>query len=250
MSFAVLEKTLADLSIDKVARAFERMPNLTKQDAAVRAKDAAGVLATHLSQSEAALLCRVLGAEGVAALAVDQASLPLLPKAKALRRAIPRNDALLYYDPLGREQRIPWSSITLLAAGNVNEVDFKRARLDHDLMHDSRVNVALSDLDAKQSVKLNLMLEMLLSCEPHRCYVEGNTFTYEYLGALRSNRSADNFVLFARDVMRRATRAVRNRGAELLRADPPKALTYASRHAFEQEIIWQLWARKMAAGIV
>lgn len=249
MSYAVLEKSLTELSLDKLARAFERLQGLTKQDAIVRARDASGVLATHLSQAEAGLLCEVLRAEGVAALAVDQDSLPSLPKARALRRVVPRNDALVIYDPLGREEKIGWSQVTLLAAGNVNEIDFRRARIDRELMRDSRVPVGLTDLEAKQSIRLHLVLEMLLSCEPRRCYVEGNTFSYEYLAERRSNRSADNFVAFVRDVVRRATRAVHNRGAELLRADPPKVMTYPSRHAFEQEIVWQLWSRAATPGM-
>jgi hypothetical protein len=249
MSYAVLEKQLTDHSIEKLARAFEQMPSLTKQDAIVRAKDAAGVLATHLSQSDAALLCKALGAQGVAALSVDQDSLPPLPKARALRRFIPTDEAMVLFDALGREQKIAWSHVTLLAAGNVSEIDYRKARLDRDVALAAHAHVALANLDAKQSTNLNLMLEMLLTCEPHRCYVEGNTFNYEYLAHRRTNRSADNFVTFVRDVMKRATAAGRNRGAEMFRVHPPQMMTYPSRHAFEQEIIWRLWARKGNVGI-
>jgi hypothetical protein len=249
MSFAVLEKTLSDLPLEHLTRAFAQMPNLTKQDAAVRARDAAGVLATHLSQADAAVLCRAHGAEGLAALPVDQDSLPLLPKARVVRRMIPADGAMVLYDALAREQRIPWTAVTLLAAGNVTEVDPKHARFSPEMVHAARGVMALADLEAKQSIRLNLCLEVLLSCEPHRCYVEGNTFSYEYLGPRRSNRSADNFVAFIRDVIRRVPLAVRNRGAELLRADPPKAMAYPSRHAFEQEIVWQLWSRKKTVAL-
>jgi hypothetical protein len=249
MSYAVLEKRLADLPLEKLARAFEQMPSLTKQDAIVRAKDAAGVLATNLSQADASALCRALGGVGVAALSVNQESLPLLPKAKAARRLIPTDEAMVLFDALGREQKIAWSHVTLVAAGNINEIDYRKARLDRDLSHAAHAHVALTDLEARQSVHMNLVLEMLLSCEPHRLYVEGNTFNYEYLAAKRSNRSADNFITFARDVTKHATGAVRNRGADLFRAAPPRAMTYLSRHAFEQEIIWLLWARKGTQGI-
>jgi len=244
MSYAVLEKQLRDLSIADLAQAFERLPGLTKQDAGVRAKDAAGVLATHLSRADAGLLSKALAERFIATLIVDQDSLPQLPKARAVRRAIPREEDLVIYDPLGREQQIPWSSVTLLAAGNVHEEDFKHAHAARDPAHAARSRVALSDLEAKQSIRLNLMLEILLSCEPRRCCIEGNIFSYEFLGDRRSNRTADNFVTFVRLVMQRARGAVRNRGAELFRTIPPQALTYPSRHAFEREIVWQLWARR------
>ncbi len=249
MSFAVLEKVLADLPTEKLARAFERLPNLTKQDAVVRAKDAAGVLATQLSQGDADILRQALGAEGIASLIIDQASLPVLPKARTVRRAIPQDDGLVIFDPLGRPQKIAWPSITMLAAGNVREADARRERLSREVVHEAHAPVSLSDLESKHSIKLNLMLEILLSCDPHRCCIEGNTFTYEYLGARRSNRTADNFVTFLRDIVRHCPNATRNRGLGLFLAEPPKAMTYPSRHAFEQELVWLLWMQKRPVGV-
>jgi len=247
MGYAVMQHVLEDIAAEPLVRAFRSVPSLTDQDAGLQAKDAYGILAKGLSQVDAAALQRALRAEGIESHVVDEAELPALPMAKALKRAEPLAQALVIYDALGRPQQVDWSQVILVAAGNVNLRQFKREYTSKLVARGQGV-VLETDLEVQELRKLNLLAEVFLAVEPRRCRVVAKSVGYAYLGARRSNRSADNFVMFVQDLVRQAASADINRGAEMLAGDPPTAMTYPSRYAFEEEIIWYLWARQNAGG--
>ena len=58
--------------------------------------------------------------------------------------------------------------------------------------------------------------------------------------------TAANFSLFVRDLIQFSPQAKLNRGAEALRAKAPEILSYPSKNAFYEEIVWMLWQMKKA----
>jgi hypothetical protein len=98
------------------------------------------------------------------------------------------------------------------------------------------------DVRATEEKKLNMVADLLLAGGA-RYRITPKQFSYAYLGASIRQRSSENFLTLLRDLFRLAAGAIRNRGAAMLAADPPKIMPYPSRHAFEEEITWFLWMK-------
>ena len=71
-------------------------------------------------------------------------------------------------------------------------------------------------------------------------------FNFAYLGDRRTESLPENFALLTRDLIQFAPQAALNRGASDLRENTGKLLTYPSKNAFFEEIIWLLWRMQQA----
>jgi hypothetical protein len=244
MTYAILQQSIDSLpTVEQLQQAFAAIPGLTKYDGAMQAKDAYGILASGLPSNSAAALQKVLHDLGVETFVADEASLPVLPPAKTLTRADPLATGLVLYDALGRPQSLPWSDVVFLAAGKVLLTNFKRTYKDVVVSHGDRGGgVVVRDLDVEELHLPNMLIEIFLA-GGDRYRIGAKKCSYAYLGASVSQRSSDNFLALSRDLLRLAPVAFRNRGAALLAGDPPKTMTYPTRHAFEEEITWCLWMK-------
>ena len=81
-----------------------------------------------------------LAAEGIETAVVLENELPQLPPAKFVRQMECLPDALMVYDPIGRNSPVSWDQVLLVAAGNVQvtvfeERQLRRPRPEGDLWH-------------------------------------------------------------------------------------------------------------------
>ena len=79
MDFAVVQESSDPPSVGRLRRAFESCAFLTSHDAITLARNAYGILVRGLSQANAHVLVRALGAAGVAATVVEQSTMATLP---------------------------------------------------------------------------------------------------------------------------------------------------------------------------
>jgi len=171
----------------------------------------------------------------------DEASLPVLPPPKLLTRADPLSQNLVLYDALGRPQPTAWADVTFIAAGKVLLTNFKRTRKAELVAYGDAPVLVQNVIVAEQHIPYMLVEVFLAGGGRYR--IQARQFSYAYLGASVSQRSGDNFLTFIRDLQRFASGAFRNRGAALLAGEPPRTMSYPSRHAFEEEITWCLWMK-------
>jgi hypothetical protein len=255
LPFAIMQESLdPPPTVEQLAQAFAGLPGFTRQDGALQAKDAFGILAAGLPREQAAALEKALRSGGVPVVAVDEDAIPALPPPKVLTRADLLPEAFVYYDALGRPQRAQWSEVILFAAGNVLLTQLRRQApvrfdvpgagvLDVGAFYGLAPLVSMAGLPSKIEKSLNLQIEIVLNGHPNRYRISARQFTYAYLGAEVSPRATDNFLHLFRDLLGFAPSASRNRGADYLAGDPPRLMAYPSRHAFEEECVWCLWRR-------
>jgi len=248
MPYAILQKSLQPPSTEQLVQAFRALPQLTDLDAATMAKDAFGILVQGLELADAGRLLQAMHAAGVEAEMVDHNSLPKLPPAKPLRRADALPEAFVAYDHLGRPDQVEWGHVIFLAAGAVLLTEFKHVvteRVVHGHYHrglDGAVTpVTRAEHSEKEEQNHRFILELFLDVAPGRYHIAAEKFNFGYLGNRLHDRRVHNYVALVQDCLRYATDAVGNRGAEGQRQDPRKLTKYPSKHAFEEEITWQLW---------
>lgn len=252
MPFAILQRDLTPPTLDQLKRAFRATNFLTEVDAHTLGSDAFGILVNNLTPENASMLQGTLQREGVATDIVDQRELPQLPATKFLQRVDCEPEALVLYDPLGRAFRLDWAHIMLLAAGSVRVVDFKRVtkssyvtRVDwQGAPHMEEVK----EVSTKEEMNYRLLLEIVLTRAVGRYSVTAENFNFIGLGGRRTRNLPENFTLLVRELMKFAPNAMVNRGAACLREGSTETISYPSKNAFFEEIIWLLWKMRQSAA--
>lgn len=242
MPYAIMQTSLDPPTVEQLAAAFRTVPRLTPYDAALQAKDAFGVLIGGLSFQEATAIQTALKGRGVGACVAEEAALPVLPPTKTLARADWPAECLVLYEVLGRPRNVPWKQLVLIAAGDVNLREFKRTHKDVIVADSGGFPIAVRDFDVAEVDERRLLADLFLS-DGGRFRIQPKSFHYAYLGPRMKARSSVNFILLLRDLFRHASGASCNRGASMLAGDPPRTFRYPSRHAYEEELLWCLWAR-------
>ena len=236
-------------------RAFESVRSLTAADAPGLANDAYGILVKGLTAADAQVLKRALEVEGILTELLPDRLVPQLPPTKFVRRLEFGPDALLIHDPLGSRVPVEYRHLLILAVGTVETMEFRRAepsassipRLSRRI---SGLRMQLEDFDRAQSARQREVrvrrrfMELILSRGVARFTIEveaNQRFLFQVLGDRRTADLEANLGLLVRQLSAAAPSLLLNRGAYLLRADPPTSHTYPSRNAFYEEIVWMLW---------
>jgi len=246
MPYAVLQTNLDAPSLPQLERAARVVPGLTVIDAQILGADAFGILVKNFSAPQAAALQGALRTEGVETEIVDQSLLPPLPPVKLVHRLQCQPVHLLVYDPLGHPLAVPWEHIMIVAAGCVRVSEFVRERREQRIPgqygeYDAQVIV---EYDSKEQRNNRFLAEFVLTDAVLRFGLAAEKFNFSYLGARQTRTLARDFTLLIQDALQFATRAARNRGAEMLGGRPEQMFLYPSKNAFHEEIVWMLWQKK------
>ena len=247
MPYAVLQKNLEPPSIDQLKRAFRSVPGLTPADAHILGNDAFGILVKGFPLERATAMQNALATEGVETEIVSDENLPPLPEARFVHRVDCCPDALMIYDPLGRNFSVEWRHIMLIAAGRVCLTEFNRQRTERQVWRSTGRGgyyETVVDYDTKEARNDRLVLELVLSRAVLRYNITADKsahLLFQYLGERRQAELLDNFTLLVRDVIQFAPHAAINRGAYYFRARAGQSLHYPSKNAFYEEIVWLLW---------
>lgn len=252
--YAVLQQTLEKPPVDRLIQAFAAVRSLTAADAPGLANDAYGILVKGLSAGDAHTLQTALAAQGIATELAAERLLPQLPPTKFVRRIEFGEDTLLLYDPLGRRVPVEYRHLLILAAGTVEIIEFRRSDSSpSNLPMSGRVStlrLELEDFDQvrggrQREVRVRRrFIELILTGGVARFTIEVEAnpqLLFQALGEERVVEIEANLALLIRRLSAAAPAVLVNRGAYLLREDPPSTHVYPSRNAFYEEIIWMLW---------
>lgn len=217
--YAVLQKEAARPTAEQIRRAFRSFSHLTDADAVRLAANAQGILQRQLNADAARAFLRALQAEGVAAAIVAESELQLLPQSKSLHRLALTEAALEVYDLRGRPTAVPWGELALVAAGAV-----RQEAISHSL-----------------ATRSQLILEIVLSGSAARYEVNADEFPFKYALDRPDLSTVQKFVWLVREISRRATGALLNRGARDVQEGTELVRGYPNHQVFNDEMTWLLW---------
>jgi hypothetical protein len=251
MRYAVLQTDLTPPAIDQLRRAFKSVPGLTAGDAFILGHDAFGILVKDLSEDQAGALQGALRIEGIETEIVDHTLLPPLPQTHFVRQMECSPGHLLIFDPLGRQFALEWRHIMCIAAGAVRLTDFVPRKHESPPVArpGSHVTSYAPEYETRihEERRFHLLGEIIITDAALRYSFTADKFNFAGLGDRNMENTVANFSLFVRDLIQFSPNAVLNRGAEALRANATEILSYPSKNAFYEEIVWMLWQMKKAA---
>jgi hypothetical protein len=252
MRYAVLQTDLNPPAIDQLQRAFKSVPGLTAGDAFILGNDAFGILVKDVSEAQAGALQGALRIEGLESEIVDHTLLPPLPPTHIVRRMECSPESLMIFDPLGRQFALEWQHVACIATGAVRLTDFvQRKHLVSPVARrgatDVTPNAAEFETRTHEERRFHLLGEIIITGAALRYSFTADKFNFAGLGDRNMANTVANFSLFVRDLIQFSPNAVLNRGAEALRANATEILSYPTKNAFYEEIVWMLWQMKKAA---
>ena len=186
MLYSIMQLTAEPPSAERLIQAFGTISGLTRSDAMTLARNAIGILAEGLNLEQAQTIQEALGAQGVAVAAVDGTEAPVLPAPMKLRRADCALEILTVYDVLGRPRQVEWSRVVVLAAGQVNQSEFKRVateerEYEYDEGGPSTLPVSVTRYTTREERGYPPVVEIILDEPAVRYHIEAAKFIYDYL---------------------------------------------------------------------
>jgi hypothetical protein len=243
--YAVLLKDAGGPKADPIRRAFRTFSHLTDADAIRLAANAQGILMRHLSVDDAKALQRALLVEGVNAALVKEEELRFLPASQLLHRIELTHAALVVFDLHGRTASVAWGDISLVAAGAVPHVEISASQTQ-------RTGLGLhpvfgvwprktTEMRNRLETDRHFILELIVGSGTARYEIQAHQFPFNYVLDLPTASTLEKFVWLVREMTRRATRALLNRGAQDVRDGVHLVRGYPSRQLLLDEMVWQLW---------
>lgn len=223
VGYALLQTKLSRLDVEALERAFATGRGLTPADARFVADDAFGILARELSMEDALFLQQSLGAEGIDIEVTPESDLPRLSDPQLFDFVECTPVALVIYDPLERTTRVPWPSVSIIAAG-----------------YDQR-EMKLELLVGDGEARFQSTLERLLFARMP-----------QYVDAIEPDNSGESYRRLVRDLVAHCPQARANQAARLLaegnlEGDVTNAITYPRTMAYTEELVWLMWQVRRAS---
>jgi len=229
MTYAIAQKELVVPDVERLARAFAVVPDLTAIDAQNAANDAYGILWRGLDAEHAGALQAALIHEGVETEVVPEAEFPALATAaKVIRQVEFRPEHLLVTDPMQRVTELPWSEILLVGGGRVLDGDRSRSH-------------ATDAEGGEHKDTSRLVLDLFLIDRSTRLEATAEDFNFGHLGQRLSDDAATNYLFLLQELEEHVPQASLNQGAYLACQKPPQLFSYPSKHAYQEELVWILW---------
>lgn len=245
LHYAVLLKDALSLKADPIRRAFRTFSHLTDADAIRLAANAQGILMRHLSVDHAKALQRALLVEGVNAALVKDEELRFLPASQLLHRIELTHDALVVFDLHGRTAAVAWGDISLVAAGAVPHVEISTSQTQRTSLRLHPVfglwPRKTTETRNRLETERHFILELIVGQGAARYEIQAHQFPFNYVVDLPTASTLEKFVWLVREMTRRATRALLNRGAQDVRDGVQLVRGYPSRQLLLDEMVWLLW---------
>ncbi len=245
MLFAILQQSLAGISAEDLAQAFEGVPGLTKMDAGIIGADAFGVLLERQEQGKAQKIVEALAGLGVRTILLPQSELKELPPVTQVQSAVLKREALAFQDSGGRVHTVPWKDLRVLSWGKVERLETQVMRelrvLDRYFAFGRMVIYFPLYRQVRTGIKLidHVVLEIATQTARYRC--KNISFSVEGKGA-NLPADAQGIPEFIEAVRERATSLALTTAVEKALVLMDTVPVYPSLHAFEEEIRWRLLA--------
>lgn len=268
--YALMQRRLEIPDEEALRRAFRGIGGMAPSDASHVARDAFGVLLRQLDFDAAQALQHSLAQQGVATDVVDEAELGELPAAKRVRRMGIQESGLAVCDPYDRELVIPWESLRVVSGGLVRTTELRRpsgggglgggggaAGWEPDLadwgamivgpgiipvsMRPGMMSGTGSVQGARERQVWAWTADVILAGGSMR-FVFSPDRLLAWPGAAPAEGDPESrFLELLRAVAERAGQAVMNRVAFALREGEIETISYPTRNAYQEELLWILW---------
>lgn len=249
MPFSIMQRSLDPApTVESLKPALLGIPGFAPADAPMIAQDAFGVLMKNLSYETAMAAHHAFAREGIETEAVDEADLNTQIDTRFLRRAACRADALIIFDPLGREVPIHWPHVMLVSAGRVRTTrERPLPRPNPPTDEDSILMFGDREPLYRQETVWRILVDIVLQRAVLRYSFAADTFDFRDLGERRTRVEARDTATFIQDLAQLAPHVILNRGAYMLKHGEPASFPYPSKNAFLEEQTWLLWKISRAA---
>ncbi|EEF60543.1 hypothetical protein [Pedosphaera parvula] len=250
MPYALLQKNLEPIDVEKLRRAFVGQKRISAADAPIIASKAFGILLRSLDLEEAKNLNRALLGESIETDIVEERQLPALPLPKLIKQMELTPQAMILFDPLGRKVPNDWSQIAMLAAGMVKESTIQRTRKEWEvekmrtipgLMIPIRTKEKKFEYSSRETSEWSLRLEIVLNGGAARFQIAADDFNYACLGERKVADDTNNLCLLLRELANLAPQARLNQGATWMWNNEGEVTAYPRKEALWDEITWTLW---------
>jgi hypothetical protein len=243
MGYAIVQKELVVPNIELLTRAFCTLPELTSIDAQNAANDAYGILLRGLDGERAGVLQAALTHEGIETEMIRETELPNLSTPRIIRQVEFTPEHLAAHDPMQRVTRIPWSDLSLIAAGRViwRQVRRLSGSLDEQAHAGSLISEAASTSRVREEEQERLVIDLFLTDRTTRFSIIATEFNFGHLGQRLSEDVGINHLFLVQELEEHAPHASLNQGAFKACQKPPEHFTYPSRQAYQEELVWMLW---------
>lgn len=239
--YAVLQKDGIQPNAEQIRRAFSSFHNLTDADAIRLAASAQGILMRQLGSDAARAFQRALQAEGVSAALVPESELSILPDGKSLHRLELNSDGFVIFDLLGHAHPLPWSDLTLVAAGAVRNIETSRDQAAQRTGSTFGVHPNAMAAGTKLDAGSQLLLELVLTGRQIRYEINAAQFPFKYAIDRPDYSTLEKFVWLVKEICRQSPHVLMNRGARDICDGTDLVRGYDSRQLFTDEMVWLLW---------
>jgi len=233
-------------SVEQLKSAFQAVPGFTAFDALTIGRDVFGILMRGVELETASTMKNAFAEQHFETEVVDEAQLPQPPDPFQVHQLDCRDDALVIFDSIGRENPVPWEDISLVAAGNTGMVEFREVwteRIVQAITPHVGAPKIVVDHDLKEEHPERWLLEIIAgkdrrySVNSAKC----SPLLFRSVGGSQAQGFDWNFGRLVRLILERAKNAASNRGAESLREAGGAVFRYAGKTSFYDEMIWILW---------
>jgi len=222
-------------------------------DVITQLKHSWGLLYKTPEKDKAQFLQKKFRRAGIETFVLPGSKLKEVPRLKVLKKAIPEPEGLIYAKK--REAKLlPWFSVILLCAGEVEETKRVKETLPRNgkakkwlmrtgLSVTTGVAIAYERSKkkeiTKQEVGFSHYLDLIAKDGFESVRIVGDSFDYSYLGSRMKQNALLNFRSFALDVGKLSTHVIKNQGMRAIEGGAVmKGLRYDSVNDFEQEKLW------------
>jgi hypothetical protein len=236
-----------------LADALSRSLGIIRFDAISQLKRSWGLLHKTDMIDKAQELQQKLKQEGIETFVLSASELRPIPRPRVLRKAIPEPGGLGFQEK-GQNKLLPWDSVVLLCAGQVQESVSVKEMLPPDgkaVKWLSRTGLSLTTGVAivheaskrrevtKDRTDFSYYLDLIAKDDFESVRILGDSFDYSYLGGRKAHNVSFNFKSLALDIAKFLPNVAKNQGMRAMETQAMmKDLKYGSLNDFENEKLW------------
>ncbi len=249
--YSVLLGRPEDLRRPEFAKALARFQGVPIQDGLLLARRSWGFAGEDLGKGPADEYVRILGAEGLKALALPSNLVEEPPEARLVARAEIAQDGFRVLSKDGRGESLPWGALALVAAAAFEQPPDTKRRSgvkEKKGLGFLGGTEAISPLSGERYERASgtasdvlFYLEISLRKPIRRFRIDAQHFDYACLEAGMGLDALGNFRKLLERLTREAPGSVRNHGARCLaKGSPLSQMGYESLKDLDREVRWLL----------
>lgn len=252
-SYFVVLKDSDGFDLARLAGVLSVSLGMHRLDAASQLKRSWGLLHKTPVLEEARALQRDCEGAGIETFVLPESKLKKVPEPKVLKKGVPKPEGLVYGEE-GAGKLLPWHSVVLLCAGEVEETmrvkeilppegKVKKWLMRTGLSVTSAVAIAYERSKTREVTKQKTgsahYLDMVAKDGFESVRIVGDSFDYSYLGDKMAYNALINFKAFILDVCRFLPGVTRNRGMRAMDLkDVTRDSKYQDYNDYEKEKLW------------